>query len=64
MSILHVLQEDLLKEGIDLKIDEYPVNITSTDIMRLNNEIELTVKDNRVMLESSPGRAARYACSK
>lgn len=64
MSILHLLQVDLRKQGKDIAINEETLDISATDVMRLNNEIEMQVDDNRVMLEASPGKAARYACSK
>lgn len=64
MSILHMLKDELNKQNIDLTITEKTLDISSTDVMRLNNEIGLKVDDNRMMLEASPGKAARYACSK
>lgn len=63
MSILHVLKEDLHKEGKDLKIDEFVLNISATDVMHLNNEIEAKISNHRVMPKASPDKTARYFCS-
>lgn len=58
------LEEELLREGIDIHVDKKILNISSTDIVQLNRRIGQMIDDDRVMLESSPGKAARFACSK
>lgn len=58
------LEEELLREGIDIRVDKKILDISSTDIVRLNRRIGQMIDDDRVMLESSPGKAARFACSK
>lgn len=64
MSILHVLKEDLEKEGKTIEIDEYTLEISDTDIMMLNNEIEGTVKDREIMLKQSGINASRFPITK
>lgn len=58
------LQEELGKEGIKLQVKEKELNISSTDIVRLNQQIGQMIDEDRIMLESSPGKAARFACGK
>ncbi len=64
MSILHVLKEDIEKEGKTIEIDEYTLEFSDTDIMRLNNEIEKTVKDREIMLKQSEINASRFPITK
>lgn len=58
------LEEELRKEGINIQVDKRVLDISSTDIVRLNRRIGQMIDDDRRMLESSPSKAARYACSK
>ena len=58
------LKEELQKEGINLQVDKKVLNISSTDIVRLNQQIGQMIDDDRIMLEASPSKAARFACSK
>lgn len=58
------LKEELKKEGVNLHVDKKVLDISSTDIVRLNQRISQMIDDDRIMLESSPGKAARFACSK
>lgn len=64
MEFRQGLQEELHKEGIELQVKEKVLNVSSTDIVRLNKQISQMIDDDRIMLESSPGKAARFACSK
>lgn len=58
------LQEKILKEERSLQMKERVVDISSTDIVRLNQRIKQMIDDDKLMLESSPSKAARFACSK
>lgn len=58
------LQEKILKEERSLQVKERVVDISSTDIVRLNQRISQMIDDDKLMLESSPSKAARFACSK
>lgn len=58
------LQEKILKEERRLQVKERVVDISSTDIVRLNQRINQMIDDDKLMLESSPSKAARFACSK
>lgn len=58
------LQEKILKEERSLQVKERVVDISSTDIVRLNQRIKQMIDDDKLMLESSPSKAARFACSK
>ena len=58
------LEEELRKEGINIQVDKRALDISSTDIVRLNRRIGQMIDDDRRMLESSPSKAARYLCSK
>lgn len=58
------LREELQKEGINIQVEKRALDISSTDIVRLNRRIGRMIDEDRRMLESSPSKAARYACSK
>lgn len=58
------LQEKILREERDLQVKERVVDISSTDIVRLNQCINQMIDDDKLMLESSQINAARFACSK
>ncbi len=58
------LQEKVAKEKRSLQGKERVVDISSTDIVRLNQRISQMIDDDKLMLESSPSKAARFACSK
>ena len=64
MKFMQGLQQELQQMGHDAEVDEKVLELSSTDIVKLNNEINVMVEKDRIMLESSPGRAARFACSK
>lgn len=56
------LEEELRKEGIDISVKTEIMDISSTDIVRLNKQIGQMVEEDRQMLNQSPGMAARYPC--
>lgn len=58
------LKEELQKEGSNLHVNKKILDISSTDIVQLNQRINQMIDDDRIMLESSPSKAARFACSK
>ena len=64
MKFREGLQAELNQEGIDVQVEEEVLDISSTDVVRLNQRIGRMIEDDRIMLESSPGKAARFACSK
>ncbi len=64
MKFREGLQAELDQEGIDVQVEEEVLDISSTDVVRLNQRIGRMIEDDRIMLESSPGKAARFACSK
>lgn len=64
MEFSKELQEKILKEERSLQVKERVVDISSTDIVRLNQRISQMIDDDKLMLESSPSKAARFACSK
>lgn len=58
------LEEELRKEGIDISVKKEIMDISSTDIVRLNKQIGQMVEEDRQMLNQSPGMAARYPITK
>lgn len=56
------LKEELKKEGIDLQVKERIVDISSTDIVRLNNKIGKMIEDDERMLKQSAINAGRFPC--
>ena len=64
MEFMQGLQQELLQMGMRTEVEETILEFSSTDIVKLNGEIGLMVENDRIMLESSPGKAARFACSK
>lgn len=54
------LQEELGKEGIKLQVKEKELNISSTDIVRLNQQIGQMIDEDRIMLNLA--RASRTVC--
>lgn len=64
MEFRRGLREELQKEGINIQVEKRVLDISSTDIVRLNRRIGQMIDEDRRMLESSPSKAARYACSK
>lgn len=64
MNFRQGLQQELQKENINIQAVETELMLSSTDIVQLNHEIGLMIDEDKIMLESSPGKAARFACSK
>ncbi|MCM1327360.1 MAG: hypothetical protein NC249_12160 [Lachnoclostridium sp.] len=64
MNFKQGLQQELQNENINIQAVETELVLTSTDIVKLNHEIGLMIEADKIMLESSPGKAARFACSK
>lgn len=56
------LEEELRKEGIDIRVDRKIVDISSTDIVRLNNKIGQMIEEDERMLKQSTINAGRYPC--
>lgn len=56
------LEEELRKEGIDIHVDRKIVDISSTDIVRLNNKIGQMIEEDERMLKQSAINAGRYPC--
>lgn len=56
------LEEELRKEEIDIGVKQIVVDISSTDIVRLNKKIGQMVEEDRQMLNQSHGMADRYPC--
>lgn len=56
------LEEELLKEGIDIHVDRKIMDISSTDIVKFNNKVAAAVKDNERMLKQSAINAGRFPC--
>lgn len=56
------LEEELRKEGIDIRVDRKIVDISSTDIVRLNNKIGQMIEEDERMLKQSAINAGRYPC--
>lgn len=63
MEFMKGLQEELQQLGLNIEVDERQLDISHSDIIRLNNEIGNMVENDRIMLASSPHKAARFACS-
>lgn len=64
MNFRQGLQQELQQENINIQAVETELVLSSTDIVQLNHEIGLMIDEDKIMLESSPGKAARFACSK
>ncbi len=58
------LKEELEKEGIHIQTEKKILDISSTDIVRLNKQIGQMVEEDRQMLNQSPGMADRYPITK
>lgn len=56
------LEEELRKEGIDIRVDRKIVDISSTDIVRLNNKIGQMIEEDERMLKQSAINAGRFPC--
>lgn len=56
------LEEELRKEGINLQVKERIVDISSTDIVRLNNKIGQMIEEDERMLKQSAINAGRFPC--
>lgn len=56
------LEEELRKEGIDIHVDKKIVDISSTDIVRLNRKIGQMIEEDEAMLKRSAINAGRYPC--
>lgn len=56
------LEEELRKEGIDIRVDRKIVDISSTDIARLNNKIGQMIEEDERMLKQSAINAGRFPC--
>lgn len=63
MEFMKGLQQELRQLGLNIEVDEKPLEISHADIVKLNNEISNMTKNNGIMLASSPYKAARFACS-
>lgn len=64
MEFIKGLQEELRQMGQELDFEEKILEISHSDIVKLNSEIGKMVENDRIILESSPNKAARFACSK
>ncbi len=64
MDFMQRMQGNLQRKGEDLTVKRVKLDISPAGIIKLNNQIEQMVEEDRVMLEASPGKAARYACSR
>lgn len=64
MEFMKGLQDELQKNGKNIEMEETVLEISPADIVKLNSKISKTIEDDRIMLESSPSKAARFACSK
>lgn len=58
------LQLELQEKNIRVEAEEEELVLSPTEVVRLNHEIGLMIDEDRIMLESSPGKAARFACSR
>lgn len=56
------LEEELRKEGINLQVKERIEDISSTDIVRLNNKIGQMIEEDERMLKQSAINAGRFPC--
>lgn len=56
------LEEELRKEGIDISVKKEKMDISSTDIVRLNKQIGQMVEEDRQMLKQSAINAGRFPC--
>ena len=64
MGFGNSLQGESRKEDRTPQMTERVVDISSTDIVQLNQCIHQMIDDDKLFLESSPGKAARFACNK
>lgn len=58
------LQLKLQEKNISLEAEEEELVLSPSEVVRLNHEIGLMIDEDRIMLDSSPGKAARFACSR
>ena len=63
MEFMKGLQQELQQVGLNIEIDEKPLDISYSDIVKLNNEISNMAENDRIMLAYSPYKAGRLACS-
>ena len=55
---------EMIEEELGTKADERPFRMTSSDILKLNNEISADSEGNERLLNNSPAMADRFPCSK
>lgn len=62
MTFMEGLKEELQKQGKSIDVVETELNLTATDVVRLNSEIAGMVENDQRMVKNSARMADRYPC--